>query len=62
MDSEAEKWKREAGERAAGLVEDGMVVGLGSGTTVAKAVAALRRKKLAATFVPASSFIEGVAK
>ncbi len=36
--------KRQAAERAAGLVENGMVVGLGSGTTAALAVRALGRR------------------
>ncbi|MEM3518862.1 MAG: ribose-5-phosphate isomerase RpiA [Candidatus Hadarchaeales archaeon] len=62
MDLEVERWKREAGERAAGLVKKGMVVGLGSGTTVAEVVAALKGRKSVATFVPASSFIERVAR
>jgi len=38
------KEKLEAAERAAGLVESGMVVGLGSGTTAALAVRALGRR------------------
>jgi len=36
--------KRAAAEAAAGLVEDGMVVGLGSGSTAALAVAAIGRR------------------
>lgn len=40
----ASKEKLEAAERAAGLVESGMVVGLGSGTTAALAVRALGRR------------------
>jgi len=40
----AAKEKLEAAERAAGLVENGMVVGLGSGTTAALAVRALGRR------------------
>jgi len=40
----AGKRKLEAAERAAGLVESGMVVGLGSGTTAALAVRALGRR------------------
>ncbi|HEY1219075.1 MAG: ribose 5-phosphate isomerase A [Bryobacteraceae bacterium] len=40
----AAKEKLEAAERAAGLVESGMVVGLGSGTTAALAVRALGRR------------------
>jgi ribose 5-phosphate isomerase A len=38
--------KRAAGEAAAGLVEDGMVVGLGSGSTVAAFLPALGRRHL----------------
>ncbi|MGB7762745.1 MAG: ribose 5-phosphate isomerase A, partial [Bryobacteraceae bacterium] len=40
----AARQKLEAAERAAGLVESGMVVGLGSGTTAALAVRALGRR------------------
>jgi ribose 5-phosphate isomerase A len=36
-----EKWKRLAGEAAATFIEDGMVIGLGSGTTATKMVYAL---------------------
>jgi ribose 5-phosphate isomerase A len=39
-----EQWKKEAGEAAARLVENGMVVGLGSGTTALQFVAALARR------------------
>jgi ribose 5-phosphate isomerase A len=42
--AEADKEKLEAAEKAAGLVENGMVVGLGSGTTAALAVRALGRR------------------
>lgn len=38
------QWKREAGEAAAKIVENGMVVGLGSGTTALQFVAALGRR------------------
>ncbi len=41
MDDPAEALKRQAGEAAASLVEDGMVVGLGTGSTAAFVVAAL---------------------
>jgi ribose 5-phosphate isomerase A len=42
--SEQDRWKKEAGEAAAKLVEDGMVVGLGTGSTATFAVAALGRR------------------
>src|SRR5580704_16198800 len=38
------QWKREAGEAAAKIVENGMVVGLGSGSTALQFVAALGRR------------------
>jgi ribose 5-phosphate isomerase A len=44
MTSEQDQWKKAAAEAAVGLVEDGMVVGLGSGTTAAFFVAALGRR------------------
>lgn len=42
--SQQDQWKKEAGEAAARLVENGMVVGLGTGSTAAFAVAALGRR------------------
>jgi ribose 5-phosphate isomerase A len=42
--SQQDQWKKEAGEAAAKLVEDGMVVGLGTGSTATFAVAALGRR------------------
>jgi ribose 5-phosphate isomerase A len=42
--SQQDQWKKEAGETAAKLVENGMVVGLGTGSTAAFAVAALGRR------------------
>jgi ribose 5-phosphate isomerase A len=42
--SQQDQWKKDAGEAAAKLVEDGMVVGLGTGSTAAFAVAALGRR------------------
>jgi ribose 5-phosphate isomerase A len=42
--SNQEHWKRAAAEAAAKLVEDGMVVGLGSGTTAALFVNAVARR------------------
>jgi ribose 5-phosphate isomerase A len=44
MMSEQDRWKRGAAEAACQLVEDGMVVGLGSGSTAAFFVAALGRR------------------
>jgi ribose 5-phosphate isomerase A len=41
---DVEKQKRAAAQRAAGLVEDGMTVGLGSGTTAALVVEALGKR------------------
>ena len=52
MDPEASK--RVAAEAAAGLVEDGMVVGLGSGTTAAIAVEAIGRRRPRIVAVPTS--------
>lgn len=42
--SEQDHWKKAAAEAAANLVEDGMVVGLGSGTTAALFVSGLARR------------------
>ncbi len=42
--SQQDQWKKDAGEAAAKLVEDGMVVGLGTGSTATFAVAALGRR------------------
>ena len=39
-----DEWKRLVGETAATLIEDGMVIGLGSGTTATKMVYALGRR------------------
>jgi ribose 5-phosphate isomerase A len=44
MASEQDQWKKAAAEEAAKLVEDGMVVGLGSGSTAAFFVSALARR------------------
>ncbi|MEW6593219.1 MAG: ribose-5-phosphate isomerase RpiA [Candidatus Hadarchaeota archaeon] len=55
-------WKIAAAEAAAGLVRDGTVVGLGSGSTVAEVVRAIARLKPEATFVPASSSTERLAR
>lgn len=53
MDIEA--WKNSAAECAAGLVHDGMIVGLGSGSTVAKIIRAISELEPKATFVTSSS-------
>ncbi len=42
--SEQQRWKKEAAEAAAKLVEDGMVVGLGTGSTAALFVSALGQR------------------
>jgi ribose 5-phosphate isomerase A len=52
--SEAEEQKRAAGEAAALLVEDGMVVGLGTGSTAAWFVKALAARRLNLTCVATS--------
>ena len=52
--SDAEAQKRAAGEAAAALVESGMVVGLGTGSTAAWFVRALAARKLDILGVPTS--------
>src|SRR5208282_2492425 len=42
--SQQDQWKKEAGNAAAMLVEDGMVVGLGTGSTATYAIAAIGRR------------------
>jgi len=59
---DVESWKTAAADEAAKLVRDGMLVGLGSGTTVAKVIAALSRLNPNATYVVASSSSEKLAK
>ena len=54
--------KRAAAEAAAALVEDGMRVGLGTGTTVAQLVPALGRRGLAITCVATSPATEDLAR
>jgi ribose 5-phosphate isomerase A len=44
QDNERAVWKRAAGEAAAALIEDGMIVGLGSGSTAVYLVSALARR------------------
>jgi len=57
-----EAGKHAAGEAAAALVEDGMVVGLGTGTTMHHAVAALGLRKLRIVGVPTSRDTEALAR
>ena len=45
MGDEAERQKRAAAEAAVGEVQDGMLVGIGTGSTVAFAIAALADRK-----------------
>ncbi len=54
--------KRAAAEAAAALVEDGMRVGLGTGTTVAQLVPVLGRRQLALTCVATSPATESLAR
>lgn len=56
-----EKEKRLAAEMAAELVEDGMAVGLGTGTTVAYLLPALARRRLAVVCVATSPATEASA-
>ncbi len=56
-----EIWKRVAAETAAKMVQDHMVVGLGSGTTVVKVVQALAKLKPKAVFIPSSSATQRLA-
>ncbi len=52
---DAESWKVAAAIEAAKLVKDGMVVGLGSGSTVAKIITAISEREPRAVFVASSS-------
>ena len=42
--SQQDQWKKQAGDAAAMLVEDGMIVGLGTGSTAKFAIAAIGRR------------------
>ena len=55
------EWKRVAAEEAAKLVQDGMFVGLGSGSTLAELVRVLSRQRTDATFVASTSSIQRLA-
>ncbi|MEM2282783.1 MAG: ribose-5-phosphate isomerase RpiA [Candidatus Hadarchaeales archaeon] len=57
-----ESWKKFAAERVCDFVEEGMVVGLGSGTTVQRVIESLARRKLKTRFVPASNATENLAR
>ena len=58
----AEDEKRRAAEAAAGLVEDGMLVGLGTGSTVALLLPALASRRLDLRCVATSVATEGKAR
>jgi ribose 5-phosphate isomerase A len=60
--ADAEQEKRVAAEAAADLVEDGMVVGLGTGTTVAYLLPALGRRHLDISCVATSPATESLAR
>ena len=62
MTRELETEKRLAGEAAAELVEDGMTVGLGTGSTVAYLLPALARRKLSLRCVATSLQTEKTAR
>lgn len=52
---DVESWKAAAAVEAAKLVKDGMIVGLGSGSTVAKIITAISEREPKATYVASSS-------
>jgi ribose 5-phosphate isomerase A len=56
-----EEWKRAAAEAAAKLVKGHVLVGLGSGTTVAQVVRALAKLRPKAVFIPSSSSTQRLA-
>jgi ribose 5-phosphate isomerase A len=60
--ADAEREKRAAAEAAAELVEDGMVVGLGTGSTVAHLLPALAARELAIRCVATSPATERAAR
>lgn len=64
--AQLDQWKKNVGEAAAQLVESGMVVGLGSGTTALQFVAALGRRieqeKLRIVGIPSSEQTEEFAR
>jgi ribose 5-phosphate isomerase A len=62
LDVDVEQEKQAAAEAAAQLVEDGMTVGLGTGTTVAFLLSALARRKPSIRCVPSSPRTEAAAR
>ncbi len=62
MSVNVEHEKQAAAEAAAELVEDGMAVGLGTGSTVAYLLPALARRQLSLRCVPSSPRTEGAAR
>ncbi|MFH1821540.1 MAG: ribose-5-phosphate isomerase RpiA [Methanobacteriota archaeon] len=58
----AESWKIKAATEAAKLVRDDMVIGLGSGTTVAKIITTISELGSIATFVASSSSSQKLAE
>jgi ribose 5-phosphate isomerase A len=62
MDVDVEQEKQVAADAAAQLVEDGMTVGLGTGTTVAFLLSALWRRKLSIRCVASSPRTEAAAR
>jgi ribose 5-phosphate isomerase A len=62
MDHDVEREKRVAAEAAAAMVEDGMVVGLGTGSTVAYLLPALGRRRLDISCVATSPATESLAR
>jgi len=56
------EWKRRAASKAAELVEPGMTVALGSGTTMEEVVRFLAERDVEASFIPSSSRIEDLAR
>ncbi|MGI8594002.1 MAG: ribose-5-phosphate isomerase A, partial [Solirubrobacteraceae bacterium] len=62
VDDEPEREKRAAAEAAAGLVEKGMRIGLGTGSTVAHLLHALAERRLKVTCVATSPGTEDAAR
>ncbi|MEM2874725.1 MAG: ribose-5-phosphate isomerase RpiA [Candidatus Hadarchaeales archaeon] len=60
MDTDA--WKKTAARAAAERVEDGMLVGLGTGTTASEAIKKIAERKPDCSFVPSSSSTEKLAR
>lgn len=56
-----EDWKQKAAEKAAEFIEDDMVVGLGSGSTISKAIKVIGDREIDATFVASSSVTQQLA-